>query len=137
MFSLAKCVSVIPFFLCHYPTSAVREQTCFHLHILILYDLHDFSWAAPLVHFTFFSLSNAMPVLSRAARKTFPKRKLDESRSGSETQEEEVEAKEEQGQHNKRPRVESSPGSVGTPSRIFLDFSRIFKLWKTHKRLYI
>lgn len=61
----------------------------------------------------FLLLVNVMPVLTCAARKMFPKRKLDESRSDSESQKEETEAKEEQGQRNKRPRVESSPGSVG------------------------
>lgn len=55
----------------------------------------------------------------RAARKMFPKRKLDESRSGSESQKEESGAKEEQGQRNKRPRVESSPGAIGTLSLRF------------------
>ncbi|XP_072219764.1 DNA ligase 1 [Leuresthes tenuis] len=44
----------------------------------------------------------------KTARKMFPKRKLDESVSGGESQKEEAEASEEQqGQQNKRPRVES------------------------------
>ncbi|XP_070701770.1 DNA ligase 1 [Pempheris klunzingeri] len=54
----------------------------------------------------------------KTARKMFPKRKLDESRSGSESLKDEAEAKEEQGQQNKRPRVESSassPGNSGEP----------------------
>lgn len=57
------------------------------------------------------------------ARKMFPKRKLDESRSGSESQRDEAGAKkkkeeeeEEQGQQKKRPRVESSSSSsTGRP----------------------
>ncbi|XP_026230336.1 DNA ligase 1 [Anabas testudineus] len=48
----------------------------------------------------------------KTARKMFPKRKLDESRSGSESQKEEAEAKEEQGQLNKRPRVETTANSA-------------------------
>ncbi|KAM7400129.1 hypothetical protein PAMA_004706 [Pampus argenteus] len=55
----------------------------------------------------------------KTARKMFPKRKLDESRSGSESQKEEAgDKEEEQGQKNKRPRVEtsaSSPGNAGEP----------------------
>ncbi|XP_071394138.1 DNA ligase 1-like, partial [Centroberyx affinis] len=54
----------------------------------------------------------------KTARKMFPKRKLDESRSGSESQKEEGEPKEVQGQQNKRPRVESrasSPGNTDEP----------------------
>uniref|UniRef100_UPI003AAB0FD0 DNA ligase 1 n=1 Tax=Centroberyx gerrardi TaxID=166262 RepID=UPI003AAB0FD0 len=55
----------------------------------------------------------------KTARKMFPKRKLDESRSGSESQKEEGgEANEAQGQQNKRPRVESgssSPGNTDEP----------------------
>lgn len=43
----------------------------------------------------------------------FPKRKLDESRSGSDGQKEQAHS---EGQQNKRARVESSPGSGGTPS---------------------
>lgn len=46
----------------------------------------------------------------------FPKRKLDESRSGSESQKEQADS---EGQQNKRPRVESSPGYEGTPSPPF------------------
>lgn len=49
----------------------------------------------------------------KTARKMFPKRKLDESRSGSESQKEETEAKEEQGQQNKRPRVETGADAAG------------------------
>ncbi|XP_037538336.1 DNA ligase 1 [Nematolebias whitei] len=50
----------------------------------------------------------------KTARKMFPKRKLDESRSSSsESQKEETEVTEEQGQHNKRPRVESCVSSAG------------------------
>lgn len=67
----------------------------------------------PLTIF-FFLLFNLMPVLTCAARKMFPKRKLDESRSSSESQKEE--AREEQGQQHKRPRVESSASTAGTPS---------------------
>lgn len=49
-----------------------------------------------------------------SARKMFPKRKLDESRSGSESQKEEADVKDKQGQQNKRPRVEpGSPASEG------------------------
>ncbi|XP_029930908.1 DNA ligase 1 [Myripristis murdjan] len=49
----------------------------------------------------------------KTARKMFPKRKLEESRSGSESQKDEAEAKEVQGQQNKRPRMESSTSSRG------------------------
>lgn len=47
-----------------------------------------------------------------AARKMFPKRKLDES----ESRKGEFEVAEEQGQQNKRPRLESSVSSAGTLS---------------------
>ncbi|XP_054452319.1 DNA ligase 1 isoform X2 [Anoplopoma fimbria] len=57
------------------------------------------------------SISPSGIVKRKTARKMFPKRKLDESRS--ESQKDEAEAKEEQGQQNKRPRVESSAGSAG------------------------
>ncbi|XP_074545458.1 DNA ligase 1 [Halichoeres trimaculatus] len=49
-------------------------------------------------------------VKRKTARKMFPKRKLDESRS--ESQKAESEVKEEQGQQNKRPRVDSGGGSA-------------------------
>ncbi|KAM9350224.1 DNA ligase 1 isoform 2-T2 [Symphorus nematophorus] len=61
------------------------------------------------------SISPSGIVKRKTARKMFPKRKLDESRSGSESQREEAEAKEEQGQQNKRPRVESGASSTGNP----------------------
>ncbi|XP_041804951.1 DNA ligase 1 [Chelmon rostratus] len=61
------------------------------------------------------SISPSGIVKRKTARKMFPKRKLDESRAGSESPREEAEAKEEQGQRNKRPRVESSAGSAGNP----------------------
>ncbi|KAM4552272.1 DNA ligase 1 [Odontesthes bonariensis] len=49
----------------------------------------------------------------KTARKMFPKRKLDEGAIGSESQKEETEASEEQqGQQNKRPRVESGASSA-------------------------
>ncbi|XP_053294537.1 DNA ligase 1 isoform X1 [Pleuronectes platessa] len=55
-----------------------------------------------------------MPVLlTCAARKMFPKRKLDESRSGSESQKEEAEPKEERGQQSKRPRMEPAADGAG------------------------
>lgn len=54
-----------------------------------------------------------MPVLICAARKMFPKRKLNESGSGSDSQKEDAEVKEEQGQQNKRPRVETSVSGEG------------------------
>ncbi|KAI3374659.1 hypothetical protein L3Q82_021236, partial [Scortum barcoo] len=57
------------------------------------------------------SISPSGIVKRKTARKMFPKRKLDESRSGSESQKEEAE--EAQGQQNKRPRVES--GGAGNP----------------------
>ncbi|KAM9719849.1 DNA ligase 1-like [Menidia menidia] len=53
------------------------------------------------------SVSPSGIVKRKTARKMFPKRKLDESRSGSEGQREEAEAAEEQGHQNKRPRVET------------------------------
>ncbi|XP_076601811.1 DNA ligase 1 [Chaetodon auriga] len=59
------------------------------------------------------SISPSGIVKRKTARKMFPKRKLDESGSGSESQKEE--AKEEQGQQNKRPRVERSAVSAGNP----------------------
>lgn len=61
----------------------------------------------PLTSFLFFFL---------AARKMFPKRKLNESGSGGDDDEspkDEAEAKEEQGQQNKRPRVEAGAGTPG------------------------
>lgn len=54
-----------------------------------------------------------MSVLICAARKMFPKRKLNESGSGSDSQKEEAEVKEEQGQQNKRPRVETIASGEG------------------------
>ncbi|GLD50740.1 DNA ligase 1 isoform X1 [Lates japonicus] len=59
------------------------------------------------------SISPSGIVKRKTARKMFPKRKLDETRSGSESQKDEAEAKEEQGQQNKRPRVETSASSAG------------------------
>ncbi|XP_041848657.1 DNA ligase 1 [Melanotaenia boesemani] len=59
------------------------------------------------------SISPTGLVKRKTARKMFPKRKLDESRSSSESQKEEVEATKEPGQQNKRPRVESSASSAG------------------------
>ncbi|KAM9322676.1 DNA ligase 1 isoform 2-T2 [Pholidichthys leucotaenia] len=60
------------------------------------------------------SISPSGIIKRKTARKMFPKRKLAESRSGSESQEEETaEAKEEQGQQNKRPRVESGTSNEG------------------------
>lgn len=56
-----------------------------------------------------------------AARKRFPKRKLEESRSGSESVKEETEVKEDQLQQNKRPRVESSPVRPGTWSPLLME----------------
>ncbi|XP_013868511.1 DNA ligase 1 [Austrofundulus limnaeus] len=49
----------------------------------------------------------------KTARKMFPKRKLDESRSSSESPKEETEVIEEQGQQNKRARVESCVSRAG------------------------
>ncbi|XP_038573311.1 DNA ligase 1 [Micropterus salmoides] len=57
------------------------------------------------------SISPSGIVKRKTARKMFPKRKLDESRSSSESQKEE--AREEQGQQHKRPRVESSASTAG------------------------
>ncbi|XP_026168976.1 DNA ligase 1 [Mastacembelus armatus] len=62
------------------------------------------------------SISPSGIVKRKTARKMFPKRKLDESRSGSESQKEEAEVEEDQGQQNKRPRVESSASSAGNTS---------------------
>ncbi|XP_030017070.1 DNA ligase 1 isoform X2 [Sphaeramia orbicularis] len=59
------------------------------------------------------SISPSGIVKRKTARKMFPKRKLNESISSSESQKDEAEAKEEQGQQNKRPRVESTAGSGG------------------------
>lgn len=52
-------------------------------------------------------------VKRKTARKMFPKRKLHEGESGSESPKGESEVAEEQGQQNKRPRVESSVSSAG------------------------
>ncbi|CAJ1072894.1 DNA ligase 1 [Xyrichtys novacula] len=57
------------------------------------------------------SISPSGIVKRKTARKMFPKRKLDESRS-EESPKDEPEVKEEQGQQNKRPRVDSG-GSGG------------------------
>uniref|UniRef100_A0A8D3CG99 DNA ligase n=1 Tax=Scophthalmus maximus TaxID=52904 RepID=A0A8D3CG99_SCOMX len=62
------------------------------------------------------STSPSEIVKRKTARKMFPKRKLDESRSGgSGGQKEEAEAKEEQGQRKKRPRVETTTATDGDP----------------------
>uniref|UniRef100_UPI0037E82E0E DNA ligase 1 isoform X2 n=1 Tax=Semicossyphus pulcher TaxID=241346 RepID=UPI0037E82E0E len=58
------------------------------------------------------SISPSGIVKRKTARKMFPKRKL-ESRSGSESQKDEAEVEEEQGQQNKRPRVDSGGSSAG------------------------
>lgn len=72
--------------------------------------LQDSSWNVS----DFSLLLIVIPVLMFAARKMFPKRKLEESRSGSESVKEEIEVKEDLLQQNKRPRVESSPVRPGT-----------------------
>uniref|UniRef100_A0A3P8TMA8 DNA ligase n=1 Tax=Amphiprion percula TaxID=161767 RepID=A0A3P8TMA8_AMPPE len=59
------------------------------------------------------SISPSGIVKRKTARKMFPKRKLDDSRSDGESPKEEPEAKEEQGQQNKRPRVEAVASSAG------------------------
>ncbi|KAM7379731.1 hypothetical protein PAMP_005262 [Pampus punctatissimus] len=72
------------------------------------------SSASPGTPVTPNSISPSGIVKRKTARKMFPKRKLDESRSGSESQKEEAGDKEEvQGQQNKRPRVETSASSSG------------------------
>ncbi|KAF1384066.1 hypothetical protein PFLUV_G00138410 [Perca fluviatilis] len=63
------------------------------------------------------SISPSGIVKRKTARKMFPKRKLDESRSGSESQKDEAEAKEEQGQQNKRARVENSASGTGNTDK--------------------
>lgn len=123
MFSLAKYVSMIlspfffSFFFLPYICSKRADSSCFHLLILLLFDPGMISAGMPP---TFFFLSffkscsfNVMSVLICAARKMFPKRKLNESGSGSDSQKEEAEVKEEQGQQNKRPRVETSASGEG------------------------
>ncbi|XP_076005458.1 DNA ligase 1 [Genypterus blacodes] len=50
----------------------------------------------------------------KTARKMFPKRKLDEGRSSSESQREEADGREVQGQQNKRPRVENDNNNSGS-----------------------
>ncbi|KAK5860365.1 hypothetical protein PBY51_021849 [Eleginops maclovinus] len=67
--------------------------------------------ASPRTPSTPNSISPSGVVKRKTARKMFPKRKLDES---SESQKDESEAKEEPGQKNKRPRVES-PGNPDEP----------------------
>ncbi|XP_020507682.2 DNA ligase 1 [Labrus bergylta] len=57
------------------------------------------------------SISPSGIVKRKTARKMFPKRKLDESRG--ESQKDDAEVKEEQGQLNKRPRVDSGGSSAG------------------------
>ncbi|MEQ2245475.1 hypothetical protein ILYODFUR_028453, partial [Ilyodon furcidens] len=59
------------------------------------------------------SISPSGIVKRKTARKMLPKRKLDESESGSESQKGESEVAEEQGQQNKRPRVESVVSGAG------------------------
>uniref|UniRef100_A0A1A8CYN4 DNA ligase n=1 Tax=Nothobranchius kadleci TaxID=1051664 RepID=A0A1A8CYN4_NOTKA len=59
------------------------------------------------------SISPSGIVKRKTARKMFPKRKLDESGSGGESRKEESKVTEEQGQQNKRPRVESCVSSAG------------------------
>ncbi|KAM6919369.1 DNA ligase 1 [Lycodopsis pacificus] len=60
-----------------------------------------------------------MPALTCAARKMFPKRKLDESRKD--------EAEEAAGQQNKRPRVESSAGNTDEPMEEGVKEERVVK----------
>lgn len=118
VFSLAEYVSDSLFL--HCPTSAVMEQTR-------PVFISTFSFCLIMAWFQLGCLSptpppsfNLMSVPTCAARKMFPKRKLDESRSGSESQKEEAEADEEQGQLNKRPRVETTANSAGTHSPLLL-----------------
>uniref|UniRef100_A0A1A8JS21 DNA ligase n=1 Tax=Nothobranchius kuhntae TaxID=321403 RepID=A0A1A8JS21_NOTKU len=59
------------------------------------------------------SISPSGIIKRKTARKMFPKRKLDESGSGGESRKEESKVTEEQGQQNKRPRVESCVSSAG------------------------
>lgn len=80
----------------------------FHLHILFLFDRGRISAGMSshcLILFFF---------LICAARKMFPKRKLNES--SSESQKDEAEEKEASGHRNKRPRVESSGSAAGNAS---------------------
>lgn len=127
MFSLAKYASVgfffsFFFFLLPYICSQGANSSRSRLRILLPSDLHDSSWDASVILVVFRPFSSLLTerlLRPRAARKMFPKRKLDESGSGSESQKEESGAKEERGQQNKRPRVESSPGAIGTLSLRF------------------
>lgn len=123
MFSLAKYVSMIlspfffSFFFLPYICSKRADSSCFHLLILLLFDPGMISAGMPPTFFSFLFFKscsfNVMSVLICAARKMFPKRKLNESGSGSDSQKEEAEVKEEQGQQNKRPRVETSASGEG------------------------
>ncbi|XP_074508250.1 DNA ligase 1 isoform X1 [Sebastes fasciatus] len=69
------------------------------------------STASPGTPSTPNSTSPSEIIKRKTARKMFPKRKLDESKSVSESQKDEAGAEEEQGQQNKRPRVESGASS--------------------------
>lgn len=124
------------FFALPYICSNRADSSCFHLHILFLFDHGMISVGMSFTSPPSFKL---MSVPKCAARKMFPKRKLDESRSGSESQKEEAEANEEQGQLNKRPRVETTANSAGTPSPLLLHQSEIenedlqtLQLYKPH-----
>lgn len=104
------------YFIALYPKK--ENSSCFHLLILFLRDQHDSSHDAS---FLFLSSLLMLVILHPgvcSARKMFPKRKLDESRSGSESQKEEADGKDKQGQQNKRPRVE--PGSPASEGTLFL-----------------
>ncbi|XP_067330679.1 DNA ligase 1 isoform X2 [Channa argus] len=59
------------------------------------------------------SISPSGIVKRKTARKMFPKRKLDESRSDGESQKDDAEAKDEQVQQHKRPRVETTANTAG------------------------
>lgn len=117
VFSLAECVSEILFL--HCPTSAVTEHTRPVLIATFSFCLIT-AWFQLGLSLTFPPSFKLMSVPTCAARKMFPKRKLEESRSGSESQKEEAEANEEQGHLNKRPRVETTANSAGTPSPLLL-----------------
>lgn len=74
------------------------------------------------------SISPTGIVKRRTARKMFPKRKLDEGRSGSESQKEDGEAAAEKGKKSKRPRLEDAgPGAAGEPMEEGAEEERVEK----------
>lgn len=106
------------YFIALYPKKECKLFLFSSPHSFFWRDQHDSSHDAS---FLFLSSLLMLVILHPgvcSARKMFPKRKLDESTSGSESQKEEANVKDTQGQQNKRPRVE--PGSPASEGKLSL-----------------